>query len=79
MKAGRADRAIVRLSRHPYSLGEAPIQRINMSTSPAPDTRRQPRSDGNHQFVVLIRLPFPRGDFVDPPAVRLHPKLPKLV
>ena len=35
------------------------------------------------QFTVLIRLPFARGDFVDPPQVRtwrLHPSLvgPKL-
>lgn len=55
------------------SLGEVPIQRINMSISPAPDARRQPTSDENYQFVVLIRLPFPRGDFVDPPAVRDTP------
>lgn len=52
---------------------EVPIQRINMSISPAPDARRQPTSDENYQFVVLIRLPFPRGDFVDPPAVRDTP------
>jgi len=23
-------------------------------------------------YTVLIRLPFPRGDFVDPPSVRSH-------
>ena len=48
---------------------EAPSQRMNMSLYPLLDAQRQPQSDENHHFTVLIRLPFPRGDFVDPPAV----------
>lgn len=28
------------------------------------------------RFTVLVRLPFPRGDFVDPPAVRFHSHRP---
>lgn len=56
---------------------EVPSQRIKMATSPTPDVQRQPTSDENYHFTVLIRLPFPRGDFVDPPAVG-DAKLPKL-
>lgn len=57
---------------------EVPSRRIKMPTSPTPDVQRQPTSDENYHFTVLIRLPFPRGDFVDPPAVR-DAKLPKVI
>lgn len=30
---------------------------------------QSPRNDDNVYYTVLIRLPFPRGDFVDPPEV----------
>ena len=26
-----------------------------------------------HRFTVIVRLPFRRGDFVDPPPVRVYP------
>lgn len=41
----------------------APAQEVISPQSP-------PNGDGIH-YTVLIRLPFPRGDFVDPPEVSL--------
>lgn len=35
-----------------------------------PDAQQQSPKDENCHFTLFIRLPFPRGDFVDPPAVR---------
>lgn len=30
--------------------------------------------EGNSKFTVFIRLPFSRGDFVDPPAASTSPE-----
>lgn len=39
----------------------APAQEVLQPRSP-------PEGDNVH-YTVLIRLPFPRGDFIDPPTV----------
>ncbi|MCJ1468936.1 hypothetical protein MMC07_007566 [Pseudocyphellaria aurata] len=40
-----------------------------MPISPASNAQRQSAKDESCHFTLFIRLPFPRGDFVDPPAV----------
>ena len=35
------------------------------------DLPQSPNEADNVHYTVFIRLPFPRGDFVDPPSVNL--------
>lgn len=35
------------------------------------DLPQSPNEADNVHYTVFIRLPFPRGDFVDPPSVSL--------
>lgn len=36
------------------------------------DLPQSPTEPDNVHYTVFIRLPFPRGDFVDPPSVSLQ-------